>query len=289
MAKQISKLNHFVVDGYYFEDSEGIAFQSIDLLYKRSKIAQNISIAADVGTFFIKSQAGRSDGFRYGGTVFYGNFSLRLGINKYSDFFEFVPTLKYHNIYKKNSYTLEYKKQNALFYTFSLTPYEKKIIAHHFSLSDFISFENKMDLWSKIELDLYGNNDKEVTGQFDLTLYKSTIFTQNFTYDFAMDGWYTSHTKDNNDFYSPSFADASLFRFDPKYIFSKYFGIRAKLGIGYSFSDKNTPYKYGLWAFGEPSSDFSYSFGCLRSNTAKISSKTDYQYMECDANLRYIW
>ena len=226
---------------------------------------------------------------RYGATLFYDNFSLRLGMNDYDDFSEFVPTLTYANRYKKHSYNLEYTRQNALFYTYSLVPYEKRIKADHFSASDFVTFENKTDLWANIEINLFSNQDTEVTGQFDWVFYKDTAFTPKFTYALALEGWYASHSKQHSDFYSPSFTDATLLRFDPQYIFSKYIGVRGRVGLGYSVTDEVMPYKYGVWLFGEPANNLAYEIGCLESNAARLSYGKNYHYRECKASLGYSW
>jgi len=282
-------LNHLVGDAYIFEDSDDITFKSIDLLYKRSRITDHIALSADIGLFSIEQYEKKYSGMRYGATLYYDNFSLRLGMNDYDDFSEFTPTLMYRDSYKNHSYNLEYTRQNALFYTYSLVPYEKRIIADHFSASDFIVFDNKTDVWLNAEVNLFSNDDTEVTAQFDWIFYRDTAFTPKFTYAYALEGWYTSHTKQHSDFYSPSFADATLLRFDPQYIFSKYIGVRGKFGLGYSVMDQVTPYKYGTWIFGEPIKNLAYEIGCLESNAARLSYGDNYHYRECRASVGYTW
>jgi len=282
-------LNYLLGNAYIFEDSDDITFKSIDLLYKRSGITDNIALSADIGLFSISQYEKKYSGMRYGATLYYNNFSLRLGMNDYDDFSEFTPTLMYSNIYRDHSYNLEYTRQNALFYTYSLVPYEKRIVADHFSASDFIVFENKTDIWLNAEVNLYSNDDTEVTAQFDWIFHRDTAFTPKFTYAYALEGWYTSHTKQHSDFYSPSFADSTLLRFDPQYIFSKYIGVKGKIGLGYSVMDQVTPYKYGVWLFGEPINNLSYEIGCLESNAARLSYGDNYHYQECKASLGYTW
>jgi len=282
-------LNYLEGNAYIFEDSDDITFQSLDLLYKRSKVTQDISLGVDVGIFSIAQYEKKYSGIRYGGTLFYDNFSVRLGMNDFDDFSEFVPTLMYQDKYKRHSYTLEYTRQNALFYTYSLTPYEKKIVANHFSVSDYIVFNNQTDLWANIELNVFTNSDTEVTGQFDWVFFKDTLWTPKFTYSIALEGWYTSHSKQHGDFYSPNFADSTMLRFNPQYIFSKYIGIRAKIGLGYSVSDETIPYKYGAWIFGNPINNLHYELGCLESNAARLAIGGNYHYTECKANIGYAW
>ena len=287
--KKVSALNYLEANAYIFEDSDDISFKSLDLFYKRSQVTNHISLAADIGLISLSQNETEYKGIRYGGTIYYDNFSLRLGINDYDDFSEFVPTLKYQNNYKRHSYSLEYTRQNSLFYTYSLKSYEKRIVANHFSLSDYVMFANKMDLWANIEVNLFSNDDTEVTGQFDLIFYKNSHWTPKFTYSLALEGWYTAHSKQHTDFYSPSFADSTLLRFNPQYIFSKYIGIRAKIGAGYSVSDETIPYKYGAWLFGNPINNLHYEIGCLESNAARLAIGGDYHYRECKANIGYTW
>ena len=285
----VSKVNYIQGDAYLFEDSDDITFKSLDLFYKRSKITDHISLAGDIGIFSISQYEKKYSGSRYGATIYYDNLSLRLGMNDYDDFSEIVPTLKYQDRYKHHSYLLEYTRQNALFYTYSLTPYEKRIVADHFSASDYIVFENKTDLWANIEVNLFSNNDTEITGQFDWVFYKDTYWTPKFTYNLALEGWYTSHSREHNDFYSPSFADSTMLRFNPQYIFSKYIGIRVQVGTGYSVVDENIPYKDGVWLFGNPMKSLAYELGCLESNAARLAYGANYHYRECKANIGYSW
>lgn len=284
-----SAFNYLQADAFLFEDSDDIVFKSIDLAYKRSKVTKQMSLGADVGVFSIEKRRKKYSGMSYGGTLFYDNFSLRLGINDYDDFSEFVPTLIYQNKYDNHSYTLEYTRQNALFYTYSLLAYEKQIVANHFSISDFIVFNSKSELWANITSNIFSNEDRELTAQFDWVFYKGSAFRPQFTYNFALEGWYTSHSIQHKDFYSPSFADATLLRVDPQYIFSKYLGVRGKLGLGYSVVDVALPYKYGIWLFGQPTENIDYSLGCLESNAARVSFSQGYHYRECRAHLGYLW
>ena len=276
--------------GYYFDDSDGIVFKSLDLLYKREGITEDISLGGDIGIFSIEQKGGQKySGTRYGIDLFYSHFDLRLGFNKFSDYSEFVPTIKYHNNYENQSYLFEYTRQNALFYTYSLVPYEKKIIANHFSVSDYIVFENKTNLWANIVVNFFSNDDREITGQFDWIFYQNTLFSPKFSYTLALEGWYTSHSRQHTDFYSPSFTDATLLRFNPQYEFSKWFGLKAKLGIGHSFHDEIEPYKYGLWAFGKPTKNLFYLAGCLNSNAARLANGPTYHYTECEVKVGYKW
>ena len=288
-AASVSSLNYLQGDAYIFEDSDDITFKSLDLFYKRSQVTDHIALGVDSGLFSISQYEKNYSGIRYGGTIFYDNFSLRLGMNDYDDFSEVVPTLKYQDSYKRHSYSLEYTRQNALFYTYSLVPYEKRIVANHFSISDYVSFEKQRSLWANLEVNLFSNSDTEVTGQFDYIFYKDTFLTPKFTYTLALEGWYTSHSKQHSDFYSPDFADSTLLRFNPQYIFSKYIAIRGKIGTGYSVVDETVPYKYGAWIFGNPMQNLEYEIGCVRSNAARLSYGGDYHYQECNAHLGYIW
>lgn len=284
-----SPLNYLQANAFSFEDSDGILFKSIDLAYKKSNLTDEISLATDAGLFSIERKRKKSSGKRYGGTVFYDNFSLRLGVNDYDDFTEFVPTLIYQNNHDNHSYTLEYTRQNALFYTYSFRAYKKQIVANHFSISDYMVFSNKTELWANITSNIFSNEDREFTAQFDWIFYKASAYRAQFTYNFALEGWYTSHSLQHNDFYSPSFADATQLRVDPQYVFSKYFGVRGKLGLGYSVVDVTSPYKYGMWLFGQPAKNLDYSLGCSESNAARVSFSEGYHYIECNAHLGYSW
>ncbi len=288
-ANQTS-INDLIGRGYYFEDSANIVFASADLFYRRNKITQHIDAAVDGGAFFIQEKGvNKYSGIRYGATLYYDNFSFRLGMNQYKDFSEVVPTLTYKNSYHGHNYTLEYTRQNALFYTYALCPYENRITANHFAATDDIALEDNTELWSSLEVNLYSNSDTEVTPQFDWQFYYGEI-TSEFTYHLALEGWYSFHSKPNDCYYSQDFYDSTLVRIDPQYKFSKYLGIKGKLGAGYSVQAQSFLYKYGLWAFGDPTDSFSYSAGCLRSNSARsIGSTTDYYYTECEANLEYRW
>jgi len=285
-----TSLNYLLGKGYYFEDSADIVFASVDLFYRRNQISKNVDIGVDAGYFFIeKKNVNKYEGMRYGLSLFWENFTFRLGLNNYTDFSEIVPTIKYENSYKKHSYLLEYTRQNALFYTYALCPYEKKIIANHFSASDYVNLKNNTNLWMNLQMNMSSNNDTEFTGQFDWRFYQDTLFTQNFTYYLALEGWYTSHSKESLCFYSPSFSDSTLVRIDPQYIFSKYFGIKGKLGIGYSVTEETQPFKYGYSIFGNPTENLSYTAGCTHSNAAKLAAGTTYHYTECEVNLGYKW
>jgi len=282
--------NTIFAKGYHFHDSEKITFNSIDLFYTRKNITDDIALGADAGVFYLqKDDIVRYNGIRYGASLFWNHFTLRLGMNNFDDFSEFVPTLRYENSYKNHSYSLEYTHQNSLFYTYSLCSYENRISADHFSLSDYITLKNQKNLWINLEVNHFSNTDTETTGQFDWRFYYSKLYQKRFNYDLALEGWYTSHSKQHNCFYSPKFADSTMIRIDPQYVFSKYIGIRGKAGLGYSFMDKSLAYKLGLWFFGNPKDKLSYSAGCLYSNSMRVSASSSYNYEECEVNLGYSW
>ena len=285
-----AELNYLNAKVYSFEDSDNIRFRSLDLEYERAKVSKNISLAADIGMMSIENtQGNKYNGKRYGATLLYNHLSMRLGLNDFDDFLEVVPTLRYEDSYRKHNYMFEYTRQNALFYTYSLPSYEKRITADHFALSDYKSYNDKTDIWASLESNRYSNTDVEVTGQFDWRFFYDTFLRDDFSYHVALEGWYTSHTKVNSDFYSPNFADSTMIRIDPKYTFTKYLSLLGKFGVGYSVKDKDTPYKYGLWIQATPQNSLSYKLGCLFSNAARLSNGPSYHYRECEANLGYAW
>lgn len=283
--------NDLALKGYYFEDSSDIVYHSLDLFYTKQKITQNIDIGIDGEIFAIKNNQEEYNGFRYALSLFWDHFHLRLGENRYDDFNEFVPYISYSNHYKRHSYILEYTHQNALFYTYSLCSYKKRIETDHFSVSDYIMFENKTDLWMNLQANIFSNSTTNYIAQYDWRFFHNTLGSTNtFQYHLALEGWYTTNTKQNGCFYSPKFADTTMLRIDPVYHFSKYLNINGKVGGGYSFEDNNFIYKTGLWFFGNPKENLSYNIGCLYSNTSKISSsKTNYSYQECVIDMGYKW
>ncbi len=289
-APNTQLLNTFLAKGYHFQDSEKITFNSIDLFYTRQQITSEFGIGVDGGSFFIQKQdVAKYSGKRLGASLLWNHFTFRIGINIFDDFNEFVPTVQYESKYRQHNYSLEYTHQNALFYTFALCPYEKRIDVHHFSASDYISFRNNKDLWANLELNNFSNNDTEFTGQFDWRFYYDTLTNKNFSYHLALEGWYTTHSKQTTCFYSPDFSDTTMLRIDPRYIFSKYLGVKAKAGLGYSFADQAQAYKLGLWFFGTPKENLTYNIGCLYSNATRFSASSSYNYRECDVNLGYTW
>jgi len=288
--KEFLYKNHLWGEYYHFSDSDGIVFQSTDLFYTRQNITEDIALGIDGGIFSIEQKGvNKYNGIRYGASVFYKNFQFRLGKNDFDDFSQIVPSLFYRDSYKNHSYVLEYTHQNALFYTYALCPYENRLDAHHFSITDYITLTKNTNIWTNLEVNLFDNSDTSITGQFDWRFYYDTLFNKNFTYDLALEGWYTSHTKPNSCFYSPNFSDATLLRFDPQYRVNRYFGIRGELAAGYSYTDQQIPYKYGLWIFGEPLDRFSYTAGCLHSNAARLAKGGNYYYEECRVSLDYTW
>jgi len=283
-------LNSVLAKAYYFEDSDKVIFKTLDLFYKRNKLTRYIDFGIDAGLFSIeKKDVNRYSGTRYGASVFYKHFSLRAGINKYNDFSEFVPTVTYQNRYRQHSYSLEYTRKNALFYTYNLKPYRKRITANHFSITDYVTLSNNTSLWATIELNIFSNNDIGKTAQFDWRFYYNTAYKKKFTYDIALEGWYTAHSLEHDDFYSPNFYDSTLFRFNPQYNFSNHMGIKGQVGAGYSIKGLDIPYKYGLWVFGNPIRNFSYTAGCLESTAVQPRNSTGYSYIECKLNLEYTW
>lgn len=283
--------NYISGNGYYFEDSEGIVFKTLDLFYRRYNLLGDFDFAVDGGLVSLEKKGVRKeDGIRYGVTAFYKHFSLRVGKNVFDDFSEIVPTLKYQNSYKNHSYLLEYTRQNALFYTYTFCPYDKQMKADHFSISDYVSFKDKTNVWANITLNSYGNGDIETVGQFDWRFYYDYFLQKNFTYDLALEGYYVFNTKESTCFYSPSFSDATLLRIDPNYRFNRYLGLKGMLGAGYSFEYRQFLYKYGLWLYGDPLKNFSYNLGCMQSNSSTSTFSGDgYYYKECKIDLGYRW
>jgi len=282
--------NSFRAEGYYFSDSDKVKFQSIDLFYKRYFFRNGFGLGIDGGIFSIEQDGNNKyNGKRFGVSALYEHFKVRLGMNVYDDFSEFVPLIEYKNKYSKNEYKLQYTRQNALFYTYSLKPYERRIFSDHFSADDYISMDNNKSLWVSLAADNYSNADLALTAQFELNFYSATIVAPNFYYKLYLDGYYTGHSKQHNDFYSPQFDDSTMIRIDPEYLFSKYLGIRGSVGIGNSMSAASIPYKYGAWLFGTPQASLSYIVGCLYSSGLRSASITPYNFMECKANLGYSW
>lgn len=284
--------NTFDIKGYHFEDNADIVFNSLDLFYARQKVSESIGLGVDGGIFSIEDKNTKKySGFRYGISLYWNNFHFHIGENKYDDFSEFVPYISYTDNYKNHNYILEYTRQNALFYTYALCPYNKRIDTDHFSVSDYVTFENQTDLWMNVQANVFSNSDTNYIAQYDWRFFHNTLGKEKkLSYNLALEGWYTMHTKQNSCFYSPSFADTTMLRFDPIYHFSNYLNISGKFGAGYSFEDKNFIYKTGLWFFGNPTENISYNIGCLYSNASKINSnKTNYNYKECVADMGYAW
>lgn len=286
-----TKRNYLLAQGYYFEDSEGVQFKSADLFYRRYNVTKDVSLGVDGGLFLVQEPLkGKRTGYRYGASVFYNHFAFRLGINRFEKFSEVVPTIQYQNRYKNHEYVLEYTRQNALFYTYRVCPVDEKIKADHFSGSDFITFEDKTNLWLNITANNYSNNDLEAIGQFDWRFYYDQV-TESFVYDIALEGYYVANTKPNDCFYSPNFNDSTLLRIDPDYRWNKYIALKGMAGAGYSFEAKQFLYKYGAWLYGDPMNNLSYTLGCLQSNSARsgTNSQEGYYYRECKAELGYKW
>jgi hypothetical protein len=276
--------------GYYFEDSDDIIFASYDLVFERVSLSKKIDFGMDAGQFYIQEQNNkRINGWRYGASLYYKHFVFRIGQNYYDDFSEVVPSLAYVNSYKNHSYQFKFIQQNAVFYTYRPSVIDARIKANHFEFSDYVTFRDKTSLWMNLEVNDYSNNDTEVTVQYDWRFYYHKIAHTKFSYDLALEGWYTTHSRETNLYYSPHFADSTLIRFDPEYIFSKSFGLRGIFGIGYSFSDENTPYKYGMSIFGNPNDTLSYELGCLYNNSVRGLNTATYNYLECDFSLGYSW
>lgn len=286
-----SKINYLTAKGYHFEDSEGVIFNSANLFYKRFKVANNIDLGVDAGIFSVEEKGIRKhNGKRYGVSLSYNHFTFRLGENVFDDFSEIVPTLLYENSYKNHSYTLEYTRQNGVFYTYRLCPYENRIKADHLSISDYISFKNHVNLWGNVTANNYSNGDLEMIGQFDWQFYYNSLMDNRLTYDFALDGYYTTHSKQHSCFYSPHFDDGTFVRLNPDYRVSKYLAVLGMLGSGYSFHTNQILYKYGLWFHGNPLTNLSYKIGYMKSNSARSGiSGNGYHYHECKAELEYRW
>ncbi|UCM99434.1 tetratricopeptide repeat protein [Sulfurimonas sp. SWIR-19] len=275
---------------FSFSDSEKVKFQSVDLFYERYFFKNNFGLGVDGGLFSIE-QEGRNkyNGKRFGISALYKHFKIRLGMNIYDDFSEFVPLVEYKNKYKKHEYILQYTRQNALFYTYFLSAYEKQIFSDHFSLEDYLAMDNNTSLWAGLAADNYSNGDLAVTAQFEWNFLTGKFLTQKLRYRLYIDGYYTAHTKQQNDFYSPVFDDITMIRIDPEYRFSKYLGIRGSMGAGTSMSGNSIPYKYGVWLFGNPVENLSYIVGCLYNNSLRSAANTTYEFTECKANLGYSW
>ena len=290
-AKKVVTRNALLANVYYFEDSAGIIFKTTDLFYKREKLSDDFAIGVDGGVVSLEQKGQRIEkGKRYGISLFYKNFSFRLGQNLFDDFSEFVPTIKYQNRYKEHSYLLEYTRQNALFYTYAFCPYDEEVSVDHFSISDYISFTESRNLWANLILNRYSNSDLETIMQFDWRFYYSWIFEKNFTYDLAMEGYYLANSQVNSCFYSPSFNDATLLRVDPNYRFNKYMSAKGMFGAGYSFESQKLLYKYGMWLYGDFYKNFSYNVGCMQSNSSqKNFNGSGYYYKECKLDLGYKW
>ena len=278
-----------------FSDSTGISFNSVDLFYRTVKLSRHFDFGVDIGKFSIEQRnLAKYSGFKYGATMFYdnffyGNFSFRLGVNEMDGFYEISPRFTYQKKYDNSSLSFKYQRQNALFYTKSLAPHEKRIVADHFSLTHFTTFDNNTTLWANLATNLFSNSDVSHTAQFDWEFYKP-VSDSKFEYLLALSGWYTTHAKQHNDFYSPSFADATLLRVQPSYTFNKWFGIRGRFDVGYAFTDQMVPYKYGLSLYGTPVKNMTYNLNCLHtSSTKRAGNSRSYLTDTCSLNLGYVW
>ncbi len=282
--------NSLRAEGFLFEDSDKIRFQSLDLFYERYFYRNGFGLGIDGGLFSIEQAGGNKyKGTRFGVSAFYEHFKVRLGMNIYDDFSEFVPLIEYKNRYKNHEYRLQYTRQNALFYTYTLASYERRIVSDHFSVDDYVTLDNNTSLWASIAADNFSNADLALTAQFEWNFFSSYFMTQNLRYKLYVDGYYTGHSKQHNDFYSPIFDDTTMIRVDPEYSFSKYLGIRGSVGVGSSMSAASIPYKYGAWLYGAPKENLSYIVGCLYNNSLRSASLTPYDFIECKANLGYSW
>lgn len=276
--------------GYYFEDSDDVIFASYDIFAQQVSLTKRLGLGLDVGTFYIQEQnRPRQQGYRYGVSVYYDKWTLRLGQNTYNDFSEFTPTVRYTDTYGRHEYQFEYTYQNALFYVLRERAVDERIDTHHFSLSDYVTWRDKTSLWSSFEVNSYSNHDTEIVAQYDWKFFYDNVDNTAFSYDLALEGWYDAHSKETDSFYSPKFADTTVLRVDASYRFSKYMSVRAYAGAGYSFYDKYVPYKYGVNLFSNEVEHLLYDVGCLYSNSLRNSSSTNYNYIECNFSLGYTW
>jgi hypothetical protein len=276
--------------GYYFSDSDDIIFASYDILGRKVTLNRHASLGLDIGKFFIHEKNNiKSNGIRYGLSLYYEHFVFRLRQNKYDNFSEFVPTIQYIGRHKNHNYQVEYTRQNAMFYLYRKSVLDKHIVANHFSLTDYISFKKNRSIWANMAVNAYSNKDTEIIAQFDWRFFYHQIKYSDFSYDIALEGWYDAHSKKSDLYYSPKFTDSTLIRIDIKYPFSKYIGLKALAGTGYSFYDKYMPYKYGMSVFGNPTKHLSYDVGCLVGSSIRKSSDSQYKYLECNFALGYTW
>ena len=275
---------------YHFDDSDDFKLTTYDLAYTRSDITPRIGLGADIGGIETGDRYEHHNGVRYGATLYVDNFAARVGINDIADVHEVVPTLQYFGHHKNHDYVLEYTRQNALFYAYSLAPLHKNMKADHFIASDNITFENGQNLWVSGAYNHYENGDHEFIPQFDWTLWQHRTEDTRTLFALDLEGWYTMHSKpDNGDFYSPNFDDATMLDASVNHRFSKELGVRANAGVGYSSQGRNAPYKYGLWLYGELMKELYYAIGCQNSNKLRISSQYDYRYLECEGSMGYQW
>lgn len=281
--------NHLGLNGYVFQDSSHITFASLTASYKRDNIVEDFDLAVDGGYFFIEQQnVKKYEGKSFGVRGNYKNFGLRLGVNRYADSMEFVPSIFYSLRLFDNSFSLEYTKQNALFYTYSLCPYEQSVTASHFSFSDYVDLYKGNDLWANITMNFYSNKDIQGVGQFDWRFFNEYL-TRDFSYHLALEGWYTMHSLENSCFYSPKLVDTTLLRIDPVYPVSKNFVLKAKAALGHSFKVQKQQYKVGLWIATTKMTKPSFSFGCQASNVATVTYAPTYGATECTLDLGYTW
>jgi len=281
---------NIVAKGYYFSDSDDILFYSVKSGMTHIPLSKSLYADINFGYFYTQEKNIVS----YSGVlseviVHYNHFGLGLAYQKYTNFSEVVPLLSYHDRYKNHSFQVKYRYQNAIFYTHRPAVLEKRIKAHHYEISDYSTYGKQVSLWWNVTLNDMSNNDLSWIAQFDWRFFYDTLFHKKISYDIALEGWYTGHSKITDLYYSPQFADSTLLRFDPNYKINPHMQLKGMLGAGYSFSDNTTPYKIGLKIVGDPYKNMLYEMGCLYSNSIRGTSASTYNYLECQFSLGYTW
>jgi len=273
----------------YFNDDDS-EFYSVGLRTDHFHLNEKIDFSLDLSKYYISERDGVNfNGWQYGLSLYYKHFSLRLGGNQNKVFSEFIPSITYQNSYKRHNYQVKISYENALFSTYKTDVIEQKIKVTHLEFSDYAMFRDKTSLWASLAVNHYSNSDLEITGQFDWRFYHHEDKTHKFLYDFALEGWYTAHTKQTEYYYSPKFSDSTLVRLNTKYLFSEKINVEANMGLGYSFEEKNTPYKYGVNISGNFDKDFSYHVGVEYQSSVRADSDVSYDYITGTFGLEYQW
>jgi hypothetical protein len=272
----ISLLFDYVNDDNLYHHTYGVKVDDIISV-------KDIYFGISTKKFYFKSNRQKQEAEGYYLHSQKGDLSLALGLVKFQEYTNAVPSIGYKTTLQNHQLNFSLKYTNGIFINHRLCMLQNQTEVLQLNIYDKIILKNLDESDFNLEINTYDNDNVNVAASINYPLYHQQFHDYEHTIDFS--GFYEYNSKQNLCYSAVSFYDISYLRIKPRLLLNSYGFLEAILGIGYSYENREVLATYGLNASVPLSQTIDLEVYCSHSQ----NSYSQNGYNTCAANIIYTW